>query len=38
MGQLRAKSFDRAIERIFRLVDRDDILSKEELDTFRGRK
>jgi len=39
-GSVTREEFDRAIERIFRLVDtdRDDILSKEELDTFRGRK
>jgi Ca2+-binding EF-hand superfamily protein len=39
-GSVTREEFDKAIERIFRLVDtdRDDILSKEELDTFRGRK
>jgi hypothetical protein len=39
-GSVTLEEFDRAIERIFRLVDtdRDDILSKEEIDTFRGRK
>ncbi len=39
-GSVTLDEFDRAIERIFRLVDtdRDDVLSKEELDTFRGRK
>jgi Ca2+-binding EF-hand superfamily protein len=39
-GSVTREEFDRAFERILRLVDtdRDDILSKEELDTFRGRK
>lgn len=39
-GSVTSEEFDRAIERIFRAVDadRDGVLSRDELDTFRGRR